>query len=481
MGTLVLQVGQCGNQIGLKLWDNLRASHTSETDFLFRSGTTVSNSILIDSEPKVVRAVKEDRKTYSHFDPKNIIYHQYGRGNNWAMGYYSPPSMAKTKRLTTDPRSPSLISKVKKSTGKVAFKSSMDKDFQDDQFVFKENSHMLENATALIQKEIEKIDCYTGTMFIHSLAGGTGSGFGSRLLENMRDEYATNILYNTVVFPSTSGETPLQQYNCLLSLAHLQQYSDAIIYFQNDKVYKLLSRAATSVEAKMINFDDINDYIGSMIHNMFKINDLKNYNRFYFDLVSDITSINECKFIEIFGSPYTFKGKPTLGPESSWESVFDQCLSQTFIDSPKDEEKKVFDGGDTKNKKGSFSSTIGMHCLLKSSDIDISLQKSETTTRLLEKRVNAVFNPLKWNPDCVNYEYIKEKSKAVIDTKSMLVMANRVHIYQILKDLAEVSESKFKARAYLHWYYKYGLEEEDFKEAFETVRVIMDNYEFMIS
>lgn len=73
----------------------------------------------------------------------------------------------------------------------------------------RENAVLLEQASALVQKEIEKIDYYTGTMFIYSLAGGTGSGFGSRLLEAVRDDYSTNLLYNTAVFPTISGENPL--------------------------------------------------------------------------------------------------------------------------------------------------------------------------------------------------------------------------------------------------------------------------------
>jgi hypothetical protein len=61
-----------------------------------------------------------------------------------------------------------------------------------------------------------------GTMFIyryyefftnHSLGGGTGSGLGSRILEEMSDDYSDGYLFNTVVFPSTSGENPLQVFS----------------------------------------------------------------------------------------------------------------------------------------------------------------------------------------------------------------------------------------------------------------------------
>jgi len=47
---------------------------------------------------------------------------------------------------------------------------------------FKENNVILELTQDLIRKEIEKVDNYLGTLFLMSMAGGTGSGLGSRFL-----------------------------------------------------------------------------------------------------------------------------------------------------------------------------------------------------------------------------------------------------------------------------------------------------------
>lgn len=44
------------------------------------------------------------------------------------------------------------------------------------------------------------------------------------------------------VFPNRSGETPLQHYNCLLSVSHLQEFADSVIYFENDRIYSMLSQ-----------------------------------------------------------------------------------------------------------------------------------------------------------------------------------------------------------------------------------------------
>jgi hypothetical protein len=48
---------------------------------------------------------------------------------------------------------------------------------------------------------------------IHSIAGGTGSGLGSKIMEKFKEEYGKAKLVNVVVWPHPKGETPLQNYN----------------------------------------------------------------------------------------------------------------------------------------------------------------------------------------------------------------------------------------------------------------------------
>ena len=52
---------------------------------------------------------------------------------------------------------------------------------------------------------------------LSSLGGGTGSGLGTKLVECIHDEINLDI-YSHVVLPNKSGESPLQVYNCVLSL-----------------------------------------------------------------------------------------------------------------------------------------------------------------------------------------------------------------------------------------------------------------------
>ena len=50
-------------------------------------------------------------------------------------------------------------------------------------------------------------------------------------------------------------------------------------------------------------------------------------------------------------------------------------------------------------------------------------------------------------------------------------MANRYSIADIVSEINNVAYNKFKANAFMHWYYKFGIEKGDFENAF----LIMDN------
>lgn len=82
-----------------------------------------------------------------------------------------------------------------------------------------------------------------------------------------------------------------------------------------------------------------------------------------------------------------------------------------------------------------------------------SLKGNESALKLVDKKMHNTFNPVKWNPDCFNYEFLEYKIKESNDEKMMLSIANRSTIANVIKNVNETAYSKFKANAYLHWYY----------------------------
>ena len=83
---------------------------------------------------------------------------------------------------------------------------------------------------------MEKIDYFGGFQVLQSLAGGTGSGLGTHLVERLREDYAKANLINLAVWPYMTGEVVLQNYNVLLTMSGLLTDSNALITVFNDEV-----------------------------------------------------------------------------------------------------------------------------------------------------------------------------------------------------------------------------------------------------
>lgn len=100
-----------------------------------------------------------------------------------------------------------------------------------------------------------------------SLAGGTGSGLGTYISNQLHDNFPDACIVNNVIWPYSTGEVVLQYYNAVLSLAHLYQSSDAIIAMENDHLNKICTQL---LNLKDVSFDDINRVVGHKIASVFQ-------------------------------------------------------------------------------------------------------------------------------------------------------------------------------------------------------------------
>jgi hypothetical protein len=210
MSTVFISVGQCGNQVGSAFWQRAAALPCASNSFFDEYGK--ARAILVDAEPKVVTGTlahikaplssgvadsrQQDDRQYGIFRRANVCLEQSGRGNNWALGYFGPGAKEGSDE--------SLSTRV----------------------------------LAALEKEVERCDMFTGCVLMHSTTGGTGSGLGSRLLEQLCDLYGSQFRLTNSVLPSLrAGDSTLQSYNSVLTLSCLQQCTDAVIYADNDALW----------------------------------------------------------------------------------------------------------------------------------------------------------------------------------------------------------------------------------------------------
>eukprot|EP00741_Cyanophora_paradoxa_P001241 tig00000074_g1198.t1 len=213
MSTVVLQVGQCGNQLGGEWWRLVQADASASRSFIDSDGK--ARCVLIDSEPKVIQGLLKGPGG-DLFRPGNVAYEQSGRGNNWALGYY--------KSGYWEP-----------SAGAGAGGGNVDEEERN-------GRSLVGRAMAALRREAERCDWYQGCVLLHSIGGGTGAGVGSRLVEAVREEYPPNYITAVSVAPFLQGETPTQSYNALLTIAWLQRHADAVLLFPNEDAQRVLAR-----------------------------------------------------------------------------------------------------------------------------------------------------------------------------------------------------------------------------------------------
>ncbi|KAL3810696.1 hypothetical protein ACHAXA_004642 [Cyclostephanos tholiformis] len=244
---ITLQVGQCGNQIGGEFWKQLCLEHGIQPDGLARdvpppSSTANDNdatndparsslspptgrggtgghqqfiddrkdvffyqsddehyiprALLIDLEPRVVNKLTHQGAYRNLFNEENVFIAQDGggAGNNWASG-------------------------------------------------FRQGEQHHETVMDMIDRESDNSDSLEGFVMCHSIAGGTGSGMGSYLLEALNDHFPKKLVQTYSVFPNWTenhqSDVVVQPYNSVLTLKRLTLNADAVVVLDNTALNRI--------------------------------------------------------------------------------------------------------------------------------------------------------------------------------------------------------------------------------------------------
>ncbi|XP_013407731.1 tubulin gamma-1 chain [Lingula anatina] len=229
-----LQLGQCGNQIGMEFWKQLCAEHgispegileeyaTEGTDrkdvFFYQADDEhyIPRAVLLDLEPRVINTIMNS--PYSNlYNPENVFTakHGGGAGNNWASG-------------------------------------------------FAQGEKLYEEVFDIIDREADGSDSLEGFILCHSIAGGTGSGMGSYLLERLNDRFPKKLIQTYSVFPNQeeTSDVVVQPYNSLLTLKRLTQNADCVVVLDNTALHRI---AAERLHLETPNFAHINQLVSTVM------------------------------------------------------------------------------------------------------------------------------------------------------------------------------------------------------------------------
>eukprot|EP01126_Amoeba_proteus_P051207 TRINITY_DN6103_c0_g1_i6.p1 TRINITY_DN6103_c0_g1~~TRINITY_DN6103_c0_g1_i6.p1 ORF type:complete len:402 (-),score=46.41 TRINITY_DN6103_c0_g1_i6:379-1584(-) len=204
-----VQVGQCGNQIGGKFWEELCNEHSissdgssngskdvelARSDVYFtevQNGRYVPRAVLVDLEPGTMDALRSG-PCGGLFRPDNYVYGVNSAGNSFAKGHYT------------------------------------------------EGSEIVDQVLDVIRREAEQADCLQGFQITHSLGGGTGSGLGTLILAKICEDYPDRMMSTFSVMPSPKvSDAVVEPYNAVLSLHQLIENAEQTFCIDNDALYDI--------------------------------------------------------------------------------------------------------------------------------------------------------------------------------------------------------------------------------------------------
>jgi tubulin alpha len=95
-----------------------------------------------------------------------------------------------------------------------------------------------------IRKLADNCTGLQGFLVFHAVGGGTGSGFGSLLLERLSVDYGKKTKIGFTVHPSPQVSTAVvEPYNCVLSTHSLLEHTDVSILLDNEAIYDVCRRS----------------------------------------------------------------------------------------------------------------------------------------------------------------------------------------------------------------------------------------------
>uniref|UniRef100_A0A3Q2E7M6 Tubulin delta chain n=1 Tax=Cyprinodon variegatus TaxID=28743 RepID=A0A3Q2E7M6_CYPVA len=385
MSVVTVQLGQCGNQVGQQLCDVMwsDAQHAEGKTYssvscerFFRrtsQGDFEARAVLIDMEPKVIKhsmnkAEKCGRWRYgetSHFSQKQ------GSGNNWANGY-----------SVHGPRHRDALEE-------------------------------------LVRREVEHCDMLAGFLPVMSVAGGTGSGVGTFVTQCLRDAYPSSFVLNHLTWPYGTGEVIVQNYNSVLTLAHLYQLSDAILVHENDTVHRICSQL---LKIKQISFNDINRVIAHQLGGVLQ---------------------------------------PTLTPDSCGTYSRHPVGIDWQVRPP-----PASAGRTGSLAAGSFNTSLANLLILRGKDV------YSAETGAFED--SAIYTS--WLPPEEAFSLWKSPVPFNKYEKSATLVSNSQALLRPLDDMVRKAWNMFASRAYIHQYDKFGISEEDFLDSFTSLEQVIASY-----
>ncbi|EGC38458.1 gamma tubulin [Dictyostelium purpureum] len=417
---ITLQVGQCGNQIGSEFWKQLCKEHginpagyledysipgiDRKDVFFYQSDDDhyVPRALLLDLEPRVIESIKTSE--YANlYNQENIYISEKGTGagNNWANGHKQAESLS-------------------------------DEIFD------------------MIDREADGSESLEGFLMTHSISGGTGSGMGSFILEQLNDRYPKKIIQTYSVFPDDSSVV-VQQYNSVLTLKRLIENVDSTVVLDNHALHRIVGE---NLHIDQPTMDQTNSLVSTVMSASTTTLRYPGYmNNDLVGMLASLIPTPKCHFLITGYTPLTIDRQTESVRKTSVLDVMRRLLQpqNIMVSAP--------------TKTGKYVSIFNII----QGDVDPT-QIHNSLQRIREKKM-ATF--IDWGPASIQVALTKKSPYIKTNHKvSGLMMANHTSIHHLFSKVTKQYDKVRKRNAFIANYTK---ESDDILQEFDIARATLED------
>lgn len=403
-----IHIGQCGTQTGLNYWEGIAQEHGLDQTGTYNGDSDlrmkgmgvcfeevidkryVPRAIFVDTDPASIDSVRGSQLG-KLFRPEYLIAGKHGTGNNFAKARYTDGT---------------------------------------------EVSELLLEA---INKEAEKCDTLQGFQITHAIGGGSGSGLGTQLFENLLDYFMDYNIQNFPVFPSPKvSDIVVEPYNVVFAMPDLYLKPSITAVIDNEALYDIALRNLIS---RTPTYNDMNEIIAtSMIGATSCFRFPGQINSSLRSLSYNLVPFFRLHFCTIEHAPLScIKTSSKISPSA-------ELVQQLF------NARNILCNIDPKQGRY-FTAAANFRGKVCTGEIEEQL----TNIQMQSDRF------IRWIPDSLKISYCEVPSED--SDISATLIGNSTAVIEVFRQAMSRFQPMFRRKAFLHWYTAEGMDEMEIVEA----------------
>ncbi len=420
--TIVVSVGQAGNQIAASFWKTIcqehgidpMNGHTAQgteprgnwSAFFSKLGDTsyVPRTVMVDLEPSVIEHVRSN--SGSLFNPANLIHRTEGAGGNFAVGYLG------------------------------------------------EGRETLPDVMARIEFEVDRCDNVGGIIVLQSTGGGSGSGLGSLIIEAIKERHPEFPVLSCAILPSPQVSSVVTEpYNTVFALNTLRRVADACLIFDNEALFQLAHRK-WNIESPTV--DDLNLLITEALAGLtasMRFSGFLTVEISLRELLTNLVPQPSLHFLMISFAPLTPPDR----------SKFEEMGVEEMI-------RSLFDNGSVfaacSPMEGRFLSTAVLY-----RGVMEDKPQADAALAAIREQLPLTY----WIPTAFKIGYVEQPG--VAHRKSMVLLANNTEVARVLDRICHNFDKLWQRKAFANWYLNEGMSEDQINALRASAQELIQSYQ----